>query len=114
MNRGEAYEKIIHRAVPIANNDPRMPFYLVGIFGPPPRDPEVLEVWYDPNTVHGAIVAAKNNNREVRSEEEIMRSLTLIVRDAVQKAIRMEPEALGYLMLEQIRNAAVTRANGTI
>lgn len=105
MNRGEAYEKIIHRAVPIANNDPRMPSYLTGVFGPPPRDPEVLEIWYDPNTVHGAITSQINRKREVRSEEEIMRSLTIIVRDAVQKAIRMEPEALGYLMLEYIRNA---------
>lgn len=113
-SRQEAYKTIISRAIPIANADARLPFWLKGHYKPPITW-ETLAIEWPVDDVRTAIQGAKKHYAsEVRSEEEIMMVFVQVARDAVEKALRMEPEALGYLMLENIRNASTARTNGTI
>jgi len=102
MNQAEAYSRIIHAALPIANKDDRLPWYLRDKFGPPPRY-DRIEVWYDPHTVENAIRNAQLRAGEIKSSDEIHRIMETVVQDAVQKALHKEWQAVGFLMLEDLR-----------
>lgn len=54
------------------------------------------------------------HRRETRSADEIHAIFVQTAREGVQEALRFEPEAIGYLMLENIRNAATARTNGSL
>lgn len=99
----EAYQPILERAVTYANQDSRKPWYLGGETFRTPPDFENLELWYEPSTVKGAIADARNRRGEKRTEDEVIRDLTIIVRDAVQQAIYEESEAFGALIIQKAR-----------
>lgn len=98
-----AYKLILDRAAQYANQDARKPSYLGGDIFRPPNRYEHLELWYTPEVVNNGIRAARSLKSEHRSEEEVIRSLTVIVRDAVQQAIAEEPEAIGALIISEAR-----------
>lgn len=100
------YQTILSHAVVFANQDPRKPWYLGGAIFREPTTYDHLELRFDP-TILTAIADARNRHGEMRSEDEIMELLALIVKDAVTKAIGAVPEAgeaLAALIVHQARN----------
>lgn len=69
----------------------------------PPNDYTKLELHYEPQTVAGPIAVAKARGRDLRSEDEIYDELTVIVRDAVQRAIVEEGPYFAGLIVEHMR-----------
>jgi len=99
-----AYKLILDRAVRFANQDPRKPWYLGGDTFRPPASYTHLELWYEPELVKGGVEYARQHESEIRTEEEVIRDLAIIVRDAVQQAIAEESVAFGALIISQARD----------
>lgn len=82
---------ILEKAVEKANVDPRKLndlHYLDGeIFMVPPNRPPALELYFDPQTVKGAIETARRRGQELRSDDEVYDQMTQIVVDAVREAL---------------------------
>ncbi len=115
MTHKEAYSRIIRAAIPIANTDNRLPYYLQGKFGPPPPSQlDGISLWYDPHIVANVIYDAQLRRGELKSTDELYALMATVVRDAVQKACHKEWQAVGFLMLEDLKNAATSRTDGTL
>lgn len=97
------YSNILHTAVQYANKDYRKPSWLDGDIFYMPTSTNKLEIWYDTNTVKGAIAVAKTHGY-VESEEEVYNTLVEIVQDSVQTAITAHGGIFAAIIIENIRS----------